>query len=694
LGISHPAGFPVYNLLAKGITFFPIGSVAFKVNIFSAIAACLTLVFLFLAIFRFLQILFGPGKEEKFIWPSLISTGYLAYCRPFWDMSIQAEVYSLHTLFTCIIFWLLFSWRIEKDVRYLFGAALTFGLSAGNHATVGFFLPAILILFFCWNRENILRNLALCIGFFLVGLSVYAYLPIRSIAEPSFDWGNPETLKGFWYQVTDQKDESDHFYQILQYIPPHPEGSEALPLLAGILKSLNIFVFQTKVLIGNFFSDFHNNLSPIAGIGFVIGGILCFRKSIPLFLFLMVIAGFNLSFFYHWRAESYLPSYIVILILMAVAIYSIQRYAGNVIENLKSSGSSIQIDFGKIILVFLILLIPWTAIINFNKVNSSENYVAESLYQKIYLTIEDRAIFIPGISWFHYYYYQDISRLRDDVIAVNVWDLLSPDPPAMLTSRRFPSLKLPDPAHYDFNSKENISNYVQEFLDANSSERPILLEQCWTFYEQTLLVDKLIPYRNVLLKYEPENSSDRMTLINKPVFDEYKLFLEEEIGKINRNRDPNWLSAPSFLLTSFAMYFHDTGQYARERDVLDIIFNFLGQKHEASWNFKKLENLILDNDLTEAEQVMNYMQEKFPGHYYTLLGQGLIQKNNEKIETSLETFSKAAEIRPIDFRPHLEMAILYWLKADINKAENELNEAKKRMINLRQFRMIQNAVAS
>ena len=680
--------------MAKGITFIPLGSVAFKVNIFSALSACLTLVFLFLASFLFLQILFGRGKEEKFLLASLLPTGYLAFCRPFWDNAIQAEVYSLHTLFTCIIFCLLFSWRIKKDVRYLFGAALAFGLSAGNHATVAFYLPAILVLFFCWNRENIVKNLTLCIGFFLIGLSVYAYLPVRSFAEPSFDWGNPETLKGFLYQVTDRKDESDHFYQIFLDIAPAPEERIALSAFAATWKAINIFIFQIKYVLKNIFSDFQNNLSPLAGIGFVVGGLLCLRKSKPLFLFFMVVAGFNLSFFYHWRAESYFPSYIVASLFLAAAIFSILLFADKVVEKFRSQGSSVPVDFGKIILVFLILLIPWSATINFNKVNSSENYVAESLYQKIYLTIEDRAIFIPGISWFHYYYYQDIKRLRDDVTAINVWDLLSPDPPSMLTERRFPDLKLPDSANYDFNSKENISYYVRDLLNANFTERPILLEQCWTFYEQTFLVEKFFPYRNVLLKYGPKQFSEVKPLIDRPVLDEYKLFLEEEIGRINRNRDPNWLSAPSFLLTSFAMYFHDTGQYAQEREVLEIIFNFLGMKYEASWNLKKLENLILDNDMSGAEQVMDNMRQNFSGQYYTLLGQGLIQKSKGEFNASLESFRKAADMRPVEFRPHFEMAILYWSIGDAGNAEIELSEAKKRMINLRQLKMVQKIVVS
>ena len=37
LGISHPAGSPTYTLLAKLLTFLPLGSIALRVNLFSAL---------------------------------------------------------------------------------------------------------------------------------------------------------------------------------------------------------------------------------------------------------------------------------------------------------------------------------------------------------------------------------------------------------------------------------------------------------------------------------------------------------------------------------------------------------------------------------------------------------------------------------------------------------------------------------
>ena len=93
LGISHPAGFPTYNLLVKAFTFLPLGSIAFKVNLFSLVFACLTLVFLYLSTNLFLEILFGPGKSRIIagLFPALL----LAFSQPFWYHALVAEVYTL-----------------------------------------------------------------------------------------------------------------------------------------------------------------------------------------------------------------------------------------------------------------------------------------------------------------------------------------------------------------------------------------------------------------------------------------------------------------------------------------------------------------------------------------------------------------------------------------------------------------------
>src|SRR3989344_9484727 len=46
LGVAHPPGFPLYLLLAKLFTFIPIGTIAWRVNLLSAVFGALTVALL------------------------------------------------------------------------------------------------------------------------------------------------------------------------------------------------------------------------------------------------------------------------------------------------------------------------------------------------------------------------------------------------------------------------------------------------------------------------------------------------------------------------------------------------------------------------------------------------------------------------------------------------------------------------
>ena len=166
LGISHPAGFPAYNLIAKAITFLPLGSIAFRVNLFSALFACMTLSVLYLSAIEIIKIFFPESDSESRIGPALPPPALLAFSSPFWFNSLIAEVYTLHSFCTVLIIYLLLLWKSNNDSRFLFLAALCFGLSAGNHGTVAFYLPAILVLFFGWEKRHKIKNLGITILFF------------------------------------------------------------------------------------------------------------------------------------------------------------------------------------------------------------------------------------------------------------------------------------------------------------------------------------------------------------------------------------------------------------------------------------------------------------------------------------------------------------------------------------------------
>jgi tetratricopeptide (TPR) repeat protein len=689
LGISHPAGFPVYNLLAKALTFFPMGSVPFKVNLFSSLMGSLALWVLYMASVAFLKVVAGPEDSDAYSWSALIPIGFLAFCIPFWSNTMLAEVYTLHTLFTGLIILGLLKWKEKKDIRYLYSAALVYGLSAGNHGTVVFYLPAILVLFFFWCQHDRWKHLSRCALFFLWGFSVYMYLPIRSLTEPTFDWGNPETLQGFLFQVTDQKDSHSHF-AVLNQATASPA---AIAETTQSTLSWVVGLFSKIQHIGMaFIADIYKNLSLISVIGFLLGTAICFRKSLPFLIFCAVIIGTNTAFFISWRGEAYLPSYVIVTLFTTLSLYRViytpwwKRQSDGLPNDLRAGGLMNRSRLVGIVLLLAIgLSIPWAAWKNYSRVDHSWNHLSETLTRQVYLTLPDHAVFVSGLSWFFYNYNQDVRRLRDDVTAVTVWDLISPHRTGLLTPRRYPNLVLPDEDKHDFNSLEGISDYTQDFLEKNSVLTPVIMEQVPIMYAQTKFTSRWQPYRNVLLRYSLSDSSlSNNGFSHQRSWEEFKNLLVAELSRPNSRRDIDWLNNPKGWIYSTRDYFHDTGRYELEREVLTMTGQFLGQSGSLQWMFRYLDNLIADHRPEKARILLDQIRIEFPEKFETWLGQGLISRAQGNPANAIEAFSKAASLRPESFRVHLEVARAYREMKKEHSARKALASAQQQIVNIRQ----------
>jgi hypothetical protein len=141
LGHTHSTGYPVYLLLARLFGFLPIGNLAWRVNLFSALSAALTVSFVYLLGWRFTTNWIGPT----------LGSLLLAVSYTFWSQAIIAEVYTPGAAFSAFILTLLLNWQENPTVKtkYLFVAALLTAGGVGVHASVGLFGFAAL-LFVAW----------------------------------------------------------------------------------------------------------------------------------------------------------------------------------------------------------------------------------------------------------------------------------------------------------------------------------------------------------------------------------------------------------------------------------------------------------------------------------------------------------------------------------------------------------------
>ncbi|MEW5871507.1 MAG: DUF2723 domain-containing protein [Chloroflexota bacterium] len=135
LGIGHPTGYPVYIFLARLFTFLPVGDIAYRVNLLSAVAAAATIALLYLILCRL-----GAWRI-----PAALSVFTLAFVDLFWKHACIAEIYTVASACLAGILYTILAWRGSGNPRWLFAAGLLGGLSLGIHTTVALSAIAILL---------------------------------------------------------------------------------------------------------------------------------------------------------------------------------------------------------------------------------------------------------------------------------------------------------------------------------------------------------------------------------------------------------------------------------------------------------------------------------------------------------------------------------------------------------------------
>ncbi len=200
LGIAHPTGYPLYTLLGWAFSHLPIGDLAFRVNLLSALAGAASVGVLFLVARRL-----GSTRVA-----AATMSAVFALSSTWWSQATIAEVYTLHGLFVALVLYLTLSLDTPdrsspSTLRFprLVALAFLFGLSLTHHRTTLLLAPAVAV-YVLWTDPGLLRrprDLALMAGAFLLPLLLYLYLPLRGQAVTSLDGAYTNTWQGFWRHV-------------------------------------------------------------------------------------------------------------------------------------------------------------------------------------------------------------------------------------------------------------------------------------------------------------------------------------------------------------------------------------------------------------------------------------------------------------------------------------------------------------
>ncbi|HOW28015.1 MAG TPA: DUF2723 domain-containing protein [Elusimicrobiota bacterium] len=190
LGIAHSPGYPLFGLLGNIFSvLMPVSNPAYRMNLFSGFVTALTW-----------AIALYATRKEKGETPLFAGAAVLIGLSPLvYKLAISCEVFSLNLLWGMVLVLLM----EKRTPRRILLFMLLWGLGLGNHHTLLLLSPAVLLAMILHHRSRPFSTKILwaSLGLFLLGLSLYAYLPVRSLRNPLLDWENPDTWERFWNVV-------------------------------------------------------------------------------------------------------------------------------------------------------------------------------------------------------------------------------------------------------------------------------------------------------------------------------------------------------------------------------------------------------------------------------------------------------------------------------------------------------------
>lgn len=198
LEVGHPPGAPLWMIIGRVAALFAIDDshMALMMNVTSALAAAFTSLFLFWSITHLARrivenINYKSERKENYTLGEMIAVlasgvvGALiyTYCDTAWFSAVEAEVYSMSSLFTALVFWLVLRWEEHADEKYsnrwLILICYLMGLSIGVHLLNLLVIPAIVLVVYYkkYKPTNYGIIAALALSVVILAFVLYFIIP-------------------------------------------------------------------------------------------------------------------------------------------------------------------------------------------------------------------------------------------------------------------------------------------------------------------------------------------------------------------------------------------------------------------------------------------------------------------------------------------------------------------------------------
>ncbi len=188
LGIAHATGYPLYLILGKLFTtFIPIGNIAYRMNLLSALIGAATVMFVYL----------GALTLTRRQIASIIAAALFATNPAVWRQAGVASVGPLNLLLIAAMLYVTLLWYEKRASLSL--VTFTIGLGLAHHHTVLLFVPALVVLVLLVDPGILRRprDIARSAFWLVVPLLLYLYIPIVGDCTPWYK----NTLEGFFAET-------------------------------------------------------------------------------------------------------------------------------------------------------------------------------------------------------------------------------------------------------------------------------------------------------------------------------------------------------------------------------------------------------------------------------------------------------------------------------------------------------------
>jgi len=253
LGIGHPPGQPLYSLVIKFFELVPLGNISFRGNLASAI-------FLILSFLFYLKIRNAIFKDFHLYGVTSTLIGlYFFLSYSFMIQGVRHELYSLNLFLCMAVIYFVFCKKYPMLVFFIAGLAL-----GCHHLLIFLILPGLLLVLLSYERRVSFYQRGLF--FFLLGSSIFLYLPLRAQIEPIYNFGSPSNFDSFIWVI------SGALYKSFKEINLSLMFSNIANVSSLFVKQTNIFFFIGGIA-GLFVWSFKNFFPGIAFILILIANV-------------------------------------------------------------------------------------------------------------------------------------------------------------------------------------------------------------------------------------------------------------------------------------------------------------------------------------------------------------------------------------------------------------------------------------